>query len=118
MLDNLLVLNNTVGIGSLCKIEPSKVIFLLGENKPDSDLILSNKGRDKQNKTADKIDDKKTQEESTDYEDEDAGDEDVDEEDENNKRNIRSVSLSLQKTTGNSTKVDIQRLDDLLLFCA
>ena len=123
MLDNLLVLNNTVGIGSLCKIEPSNVIFLLGENNPDSNLILSSKVKDKYIKIANKIDDPKEQEQSAGFEDEDAQDEDaededVEDEDENMKRNVRSVSTSLHNSTGKSTNIDIQRLDDLLLFCA
>ena len=123
MLDNLLVLNNTVGMGSLCKIEPSNVIFLLRENKPDSKSILSSKEKDKYIKLANKIDDQKKQEQSAGFEDEDAQDEDaededVEDEDKNMKRKVRSVSTSSQNSTGKSTNIDIQRLDYLLLFCA
>ena len=70
VLKTWLILNNTIGSGNLCKIEPKHVLEIFGDVKPNSNEeqmleIEENSGKDKTKMVKDNDDDKKKKEQTS-----------------------------------------------------
>ena len=125
VIDTLLILNNTIGWGNLCKIEPSKVINILNNYKKKD--AKESKETEKLN-TNDQIglqnDGGKKHENQKDHKNDNQKEQGYGDknkflkEKERINRNIRSVSSSHQKKTENSTNIINQRNVEPLNFCA
>ena len=125
VIDTLLILNNTIKWGNLCKIEPSKVIIILNnyqkkhaKDSKETEKLNTNIQIGSQNDGGNKHENLKDHK-NDDQKEKGYGDKNkLLNEKERNDRNIRSVSSSQQKMTENSTIIIIQRHVEPLNFCA